>query len=172
MTDTQLYLSIAIALTIGGLAAFLIWKQRKYYKQGAQADDKMNAESRQLQLQAYERLILLAERIALPNLINRINVSGMQLQETQYLLVNNIKQEFDYNITQQIYVSSQAWEAVRNLKEQNILIINQIASFLSPDTQGKELCRSILQMLNENPSASLHHVVTDALSYEAKKLLK
>lgn len=172
MSSTQFTLSIVIAVVIGGLAAFLLWKQRQIYNQGLKEEDKMNAETRQLQLQAYERLILLAERIALPNLISRVNVAGMSLQEAQYLLVNNIKQEFDYNVTQQIYVTQQSWEALRNLKEQNILIINQVASFLPAEAQGKDLSRSILEMLSQNPNASLHAVATEVLSFEAKKLLK
>jgi len=172
VSSTQFTLSIVIAVVIGGLAAFLLWKQRQIYNQGLKEEDKMNAETRQLQLQAYERLILLAERIALPNLISRVNVAGMSLQEAQYLLVNNIKQEFDYNVTQQIYVTQQSWEALRNLKEQNILIINQVASFLPAEAQGKDLSRSILEMLSQNPNASLHAVATEVLSFEAKKLLK
>ena len=172
MSSTQFTLSIVIAVVIGGLAAFLLWKQRQIYNQGLKEEDKMNAETRQLQLQAYELLILLADRIALPNLISRVNVAGMSLQEAQYLLVNNIKQEFDYNVTQQIYVTQQSWEALRNLKEQNILIINQVASFLPAEAQGKDLSRSILEMLSQNPNASLHAVATEVLSFEAKKLLK
>jgi hypothetical protein len=84
----------------------------------------------QFQLQAYERLILLSERIALPNLINRLNNQSLSSREMQGLLAETIRQEFDHNITQQIYVSAEAWDAVRNLKEQNIFIINQVASFL------------------------------------------
>ncbi len=83
-----------------------------------------------MKLQAYERLILLADRIALPNLISRSNQPGLSAREMQNLLVQTIRQEFDHNITQQIYVSPEAWDAIRNLKEQNMLIINQVASFL------------------------------------------
>ncbi|MFX8071243.1 hypothetical protein ABTK88_19155, partial [Acinetobacter baumannii] len=73
-----------------------------------------------LQLQAYERLTLLVDRITLPNLISRLNNPDFSAQEMQVLLTQTIKQEFDYNITQQIYVSAESWEAVKNLKEQNM----------------------------------------------------
>lgn len=172
MSQTEIILSIVIAVIIGGLAAFLMWKQRQQYKQDVAEEKRMDAETLKLQLQAYERLILLAERIALPNLISRVNLTGMPLQDAQYLLVSTIKQEFDYNVTQQIYVTPQSWDAVRNLKEQNILIINQVASFLPAEATGKDLGKSILEMLAQNPNAALHTVATEVLSFEAKKLLK
>src|SRR5688500_19480905 len=50
-----------------------------------------------LQLQAYERLVLLTERIALPNLISRLNKPGISAYEMKVILVETIRQEFDYN---------------------------------------------------------------------------
>jgi len=174
LTNTQLYLALAIAFALGGTLAFLLWKQRKEAKIEMEKRRKQapsQKPSGSLQLQAYERLILLADRIALPNLINRVNQSGLSTREMQALLTQSIRQEFDYNITQQIYVSPEAWEAVRNLKDQNLLIINQVASFMPPDATGTDLNKSILEMLMQNPKASLHTVVGDVLSFEAKKLL-
>src|SRR3954465_13437082 len=78
--------------------------------------------TRPLQLQAYERLVLLCERIALPNLISRVSQPGLTAREMQVHLIENIKQEFEYNSSQQIYVSEIAWDAVRNLRDQNMLI--------------------------------------------------
>lgn len=124
-----------------------------------------------LKLQAYERLLLLADRIALPNLISRLNQPGISARETQSMLTQTIKQEFDHNITQQIYVSEEAWEAIRNLKEQNILIINQVTSFLPENASGSELNKSLMALLLENPTVSLHNIVSEALRFEARKLL-
>jgi hypothetical protein len=42
--------------------------------------------TRPLQLQAYERLVMLAERIALPNLVSRLNIAGMSAKEMQLLI--------------------------------------------------------------------------------------
>ena len=173
LTTSQLIIQISIALVLGGSLAYLLWKQRQQAKSNATAKPKTEepAKSFPLQLQAYERLILLVERIALPNVISRTNQQGISLGDMQYLLVNTIKQEFEHNITQQIYVSSEAWEAVRNLKEQNIHIINQVASFLPPESSGTDLNKHILEMIVNNPKVSLHNVVSEVLSYEAKKLM-
>jgi hypothetical protein len=124
-----------------------------------------------LQLQAYERLILLTDRIAIPNLIQRVNQPGLSSKEMQSLLTHSIRQEFEHNITQQIYVSPEAWDAVRNFKEQNLLIINQVGSFLPGEASGLDLNKNLLDLLVQNPKASLQNVVSEALSYEAKKLL-
>lgn len=175
MTTTQLVIAIMIAIVLGGILAYMFWKQRAEAKRlETIKPDRTNRQSDtlQLQLQAYERLILLVERIALPNLISRLNQPGVSGRDMQLALVQNIKQEFDYNITQQIYVSADAWDAVRNLKEQNIHIINQVASYLPGDVSGVDLNKQLLEMIVQNPKVSLHNVVSELLGYEAKKLMK
>lgn len=124
-----------------------------------------------MQLQAYERLIILVDRIALPHLISRINQPGASARDMQLLLTQNIRSEFDYNITQQIYVSPDAWGAVKNLKEQNLLIINQLANVLPPHATGLDLNKLLLEYLMNDKKGTLHEVVSEALSYEAKKLM-
>jgi hypothetical protein len=178
LTTNELIISLSIALVLGGSLAYLFWKQRKEVKQamsGKNQDEKrpvVDAGTRQLQLQAYERLILLVDRIALTNLVSRINQPGLSAREMQALLTQTIRQEFEYNVTQQIYVTAESWEAVRNLRDQNIHIVNQISSFLPPEATAQDLNRSILEMLLHSPKASLHNVVAEVLSFEAKKLMK
>ncbi|WP_276482821.1 hypothetical protein [Paraflavitalea pollutisoli] len=178
LSVNELIWQLIIAFTLGGTLAFLFWKQRKETKLAM--EDRKKAEnqetnqvatSKQMQLQAYERLILLVDRIALPNIINRLNDPNFSARDLQAVLIQQIKGEFEYNVTQQMYVSQDAWEAVRNLKDQNLLIVNQITSFLPPDSSGQDLSRAILEMLVQNPKASLHTIVADALSYEARKLM-
>jgi hypothetical protein len=176
LTPTQMTISIVIALVLGGALAFLFWKQRKEAKELLEKHEKQKAaaapqSTQPLQLQAYERLMLLVDRIALPNLISRTNAAGLTAKDMQLLLTQQIRQEFEYNVTQQIYVTAESWEAVRNLKDQNLLIINQIASFLPAEATGQDLSRSILEMLMQQPKASLHNIVADVLSFEAKKLM-
>lgn len=128
--------------------------------------------TRPLQLQAYERLVVLAERIALPNLVSRVNQGGMSAKEMQLLLLESIKQEFEYNSSQQIYVSPLAWQALNNLKEQNMLIINQVAQTLAADAKGIDLNKRIMEIIMAQDKNALHTIVLDALNYEARKLMK
>lgn len=173
LSPTELYWSIAIAVLLAGTLAFLFWKQRKEAKQPfSKGADELPLATKQLQLQAYERLTLLTDRIALPNLVNRVNQPGLSAKEMQLLLAQTIRNEFEHNITQQIYVSAEAWDAIKNLKEQNLLIVNQVASFLPENATGLDLNKSLLELTMQNPKASLHTVVAEALSYEAKKLMR
>jgi hypothetical protein len=125
-----------------------------------------------LQLQAYERLVLLTERISLPNLISRISHPTATAKDMQMLLNENIKQEFEYNASQQIYVSEVAWEAVRNLRDQNMLIINQVANVLPPDARGSDLNKQLLEVIMQQNDAALHTIVLNAINFEAKKLMR
>jgi hypothetical protein len=124
-----------------------------------------------LKLGAYERLVLLTERISLPSLISRVPAGDLTVRQLQGVLVDQIKTEFDYNLSQQIYVAPQAWQAVSNLKEQNIFIINKVAENLQPADRGVELSKLIIELVNKDPNVSLHPVVLEALNFEAKKLL-
>lgn len=166
--------AFSIALILGGSLAYIFWRERKGSRSEPleRAKAERTIQPMQLQLQAYERLILLTERIALPNLISRVNQPGISGKDMQMMLTHTIRQEFDHNITQQLYVSQEAWEAVRNLKDQNIHIINQVSSYLAPDVSGVELNKQLLEMMVQNPKASLHNVVAEVLSFEAKKLMK
>jgi hypothetical protein len=174
MDSTLLIIAIAFAALVAGVLVFLFLKQRREIKAvqaAAAAPTTGDANTRQLQLQAYERLILLTDRIALPNLIQRLNQPGLEARDMQSLLTQAIRQEFEHNITQQMYVSAEAWDAVRNYKEQNLLIVNQVASFLPPEATGIDLNKHLLDLLVQNPKASLQNVVSEVLSFEAKKLM-
>ncbi|HUQ67201.1 MAG TPA: hypothetical protein VM101_13650 [Flavitalea sp.] len=174
MDSWQMIGALLIAVILGGTLAYIFWRERA--KASKEVNEKPRSENTinplQLQLQAYERLILLTERIALPNLISRLNQPGIAGKDMQMMLTHTIKQEFDHNITQQLYVSTEAWEAVRNLKEQNIHIINQVASYLPADVSGNDLNRQLLEMIVQNPKTTLHNVVAEVLSFEAKKLMR
>jgi hypothetical protein len=124
-----------------------------------------------LRLQAYERLVLLAERISLPQLISRLNQPGLNATEMKLLLVEQIKSEFEYNSTQQLYVSQLAWDAIRNLKEQEIMLINQVFSTLPSSAVAADLNRKILEVFMAQPEGALNEVVTQTLNREAKKIM-
>jgi len=161
------------AVTFVLLGSVYYYFYRKDKKSLIAAANPAAAESaRALQLQAYERLVILADRIAIPNVVSRSNQPGLDKASMQSLLVGTIRQEFDHNISQQIYVSPEGWEAVRNLKEQNIHLINQIASILPAETTGTELNHRLLDFVVHQQNGSMHTLVQEALSYEAKKLMR
>ena len=169
MSETTILYSVLIGLTLIGLLYFLYRSPKKSTPDSV--SERKNIGSNAIQLQAYERLILLVDRIAIPNLISRTSHEGLSTREMQLVLTRNIRDEFDYNITQQIYITPETWNAVKSLKEKNLLIINQVASVLPPDASGLDLNRTLLEYLMNDNKANLHELVSEALSYEAKKLL-
>jgi hypothetical protein len=171
-TNTMIIVAIGLLAGIAGIYYFSYLKDKKESPvPGKQPVETDSTNTKQLKLQAYERLVILAERIALPNVISRNNEPALEKREMQQLLTQAIRHEFDYNLSQQIYVSNEAWEAIRNLKEQNIHIINQIASIMPPETTGVELNKKIIEFIMSQPQGSMHTMVQEALSYEARKLM-
>jgi hypothetical protein len=164
-------LSIA-SLALSGIAVLIAVYVllRKPQKATASPGEKFDGTT--LRLQAYERLVLLTERIALPNLISRLNQPGIPAVEMKIILTENIKQEFEYNSTQQLYVSPVSWDSVRNLKEQNIMIIHQVSATLPADASATDLNKKILEVVMSQPQGALHEMVLQALNFEAKKLMK
>ncbi len=161
-----LFISSGLALLFSVIALVLSLKGSKKGVQSA------SASTTPLQLQAYERLVLLCDRIAIPNLVSRTNDPQLSAREMQHLLVNTLKQEFEYNTSQQIYVSSHAWNAVQNLRDQSLLTINQISNVLPPDAKGIDLNKQLLAVLLAQKEKALHSLVLETLNSEAKKLMK
>lgn len=162
-----------LSIVLSGLAFIVaIYVLLRKPQQSEQPGAGVKFESIPMQLQAYERLVLLTERIALPNLISRLNQPGISAYEMKIILTENIRQEFDYNSTQQLYVSPVSWDAVRNLKEQNIMVVNQVSGTLPPTASAADLNKKILEVLMSQPNGALHELVAQALNYEAKKIMK
>jgi len=122
-----------------------------------------------LRLQAYERLTVFAERVSLKNLVARIPYVGLSVVDLQLAFLENIRTEYEYNVSQQVYVSHNMWKAIGNLKDQNIYIINQIAATLPSHSSGLELSKRLLEYLSTK-NADLSVVVLEALQFEAKKI--
>ena len=167
--DNSSIIILAIVIIVGVLGIYLF----AYFREirGVKKEQKKPAYDATLQLQAYERLTILAERISLKNLMSRISPANMQAMVYHSLLVDSIKQEYEYNLSQQLYVSAQAWQAVTNLKEQNIFILHQLANTLPNTATGMDLGKRILELLEADPKASLHGIVLEALRYEARQVM-
>lgn len=124
-----------------------------------------------LRLQAYERLALFVERIHPRQLAPRVYASGMTVADLQATLIFNIRTEFEHNLSQQIYVSKAIWDTVRGVKEQELNMINGIASQLQFDADAKELHKRIVDYVlsidGELPIDVALHMIND----EAKSVL-
>ncbi len=170
MDQNMITLFVAVIALLVSLYCFYLINEQRKKKAPANGD---GFTSRPLQLQAYERLVMLAERIAIPSIVSRANQQqGLDARQMHVLLLESIKQEYEYNTTQQIYVSPVAWEAVKNLKDQNMLIINQVAASLPAGSSGLDLNKRLMEFMMASKKGTLHEIVLEALNYEAKKIMK
>lgn len=106
-----------------------------------------------LRLQAYERLCLFLERISLVNLLIRISPLSNDNNQYENLLIDTIDQEFEHNLTQQIYVSDEAWTIIRTAKNATIQIIRK-TNRSERITSADKLRETILNDLLENQPPS------------------
>ena len=102
-----------------------------------------------IKLQAYERIILFLERISLESLLVRVSSPEMSAKQLHSAMLSTIRSEFEHNLSQQIYMSQQAWEVVRNARSNMIKIINSEAGNLTPDASGMAFSKKLLEKIME-----------------------
>lgn len=162
--------SVLIGLVFMFILA-LIWLITEFSRMRDELKERagISNESLKLRLQAYERLTVFAERVGLKNLVSRTSYSGVGAGSLHSDLIETIKSEYDYNVSQQIYVSVDLWNALTKLKDQNIYVINQLAATLPYEATGLDLTKRILEY-SLTEKAELNKVVLDALQFEAKQI--
>jgi hypothetical protein len=119
-----------------------------------------------LRLQAYERLILFLERIAPEALVMRVSREDINVRQTLNELVSSIRTEFEHNLVQQTYISTQAWEMVKNAKNNMIKLVSESATDFKPTANGMLLTRQIL----ENAMEMKNSPVSPAIEYLKKEV--
>ena len=113
-----------------------------------------------LRLQAYERIALLLERISPNNIMLRLNSPGLSAKEFQIILVKEIREEFNHNLSQQIYIDENTWVLVRKAVEDTINLINQSAMNLKEEAKGMDLTKSVFAEIMQNEVDSIKHALS------------
>ena len=107
-----------------------------------------------LRLQAYERVVLLVERINPAHLLVRLHQPSLSALDFQHILLNEIRSEYQHNITQQLYVSDLAWSVTKQLKDNTVALIRNTMSTLPATASAKEfnaLLLTHIAEMEENP---------------------
>jgi hypothetical protein len=102
-----------------------------------------------IKLQAYERIVLFLERISMESLLVRVNMPDMSAAQLHSALLTTIRTEFEHNLSQQIYMSPQAWEVVNNARSNTVKIINSEAETMKPDASAIDLSKQLLGRVME-----------------------
>lgn len=99
-----------------------------------------------IRLQAYERIVLLLERISLENIVMRTYQGGKTAKMLQADLLKIIREEYEHNLSQQVYISNKTWAMIKAAKEETIKNINYAADQLGEDASAMDLSKLILEL--------------------------
>lgn len=112
-------------------------------------------------LQAYERMVLFLERMAPQNLLVRLSTSGMPAREFHQLLLSEIRNEYNHNVSQQVYISQEVWELIKNAKEDLIVSINDAASDMNLESTSLDLSKKIFEKSINKSVDPLGHALVE-----------
>jgi len=164
-------LSLAPALVVFATAYLLL--KEFFYQESKKRETKGGNEGLNvtlpIRLQAYERIVLFLERINPNQLVMRLMTSNISALELHSLMLKTIQEEYNHNLSQQLYVSGSAWELVKSAKEKTIAHINSCLALVGGGATSTELSQKILE-------SDVEKIATNkALNFvkeEAKSLFK
>ncbi len=154
---------------IVGFVFFLVFFSFKIFGKNTsdskQATDKQNTIT-PLRLQAYERMVLFLERIKPNNLLLRIGNTDLQSIDFQRILLQEIREEYNHNLAQQIYMSQESWEKVQASMQEVMVLINTAASEIPQDSSALNLSKKIFEKMLSEGKEPCH----DAILFLKKEL--
>ena len=148
----QLVLGLTIPSIVVLIATYLMFKQ--YFAHQLQTYMLRAKKTREqitlpLKLQAYERLLLMTERIELPDLVLRLKSPGATAGELQAALIMGIQQEFEHNLTQQLYISDELWQIILFAKNRTMDLISQAAVNTGNGQSGETLITQLFELASQ-----------------------
>ena len=132
------------SLITGGVAYYLFnlyFKEQQNTRRWLLQKDAQK-DALPLRLQAYERMTLFLERISLTKLLVRISPISNDNMDYGNLIVENIEQEFEHNLTQQIYMSDECWSIITTAKNATIQMIRK--TIVTEEIKDADALRNVL----------------------------
>ena len=122
-----------------------------------------------LRLSAYERMMLLCDRADVANTMLRVRMPGMKVRELRGVLLMAINQEFEHNVSQQLYVSDTLWQIIRMARNNTLAMVTMTGSDIDPDAPSEVLANALLQAIDEQSITPMQTAIM-AVRMEAGKL--
>ena len=169
-TDALLYFIPAFLVLV---AVFLVIKKfldRDLSIRITEAKHQKYKDTLPLRLQAYERLCVFLERISPPSLLPRALNHAMSAARFRSELVSVINSEFEHNISQQVYITQDAWKSVRAAKEETIHLIHTAYDKMHQDATAIELSAKIYEHISKSGNFPSENALA-VLRAEAAKLI-
>jgi hypothetical protein len=123
-----------------------------------------------MRLQAYERLILFLERISPETLLLKLKSQAQTNSDLHLAILQQIRLEYEHNISQQLYVSDAIWSLVKETKEQVSMFVNDIAKHSDPNSASIDLAKQILDKLMEEDKPPVSETIKE-LKAEARLIM-
>jgi hypothetical protein len=98
---------------------------------------------------AYQRAVLLMERIHPNSLVMRHHNPGLPAMALQTKLLEAIREEYEHNIAQQLYINPSTWAMVSKSKDETVKIINLAGNQMQPTSVGMDLAAKIFEIVGE-----------------------
>ena len=171
------FIAVILFLLIFAALAYLIYTlTKKYFDQQSNARAAEIQQQRlqatlPLRLQAYERLLLLCERISIPNLVGRLRTEGSSASDLRMAMLMAIKQEFEHNVTQQIYVSESLWKILLMARDNTANAVDIVAQKLDKNATSEAFISEISTFLTEQSSVDSIGMAQSAIRQEAASLI-
>ena len=112
-----------------------------------------------IRLQAFERMSLFLERIAPSNLVIRINQPELNSKIFHQMLLKEIRDEYNHNVSQQIYMSDEVWQEIKAAKEDLITAINATAGELDDEASSLDLARNLFEYIMNKEVDPIEHAL-------------
>ena len=173
---TTIYILILVAAVLAAMAltGWIVYVLVRRYFDNRQKEQllQMKLDERRealkvvtpIRLQAYERMALFLERISPNSLVLRCYQPGLDLRLLQGVMTKNIRDEWEHNLSQQVYVSEELWTRIREAKDEMVNLVNSAAVSLADTSDPTRLAASIFA------SAADHSPVDGALEAMHKEL--
>lgn len=149
-------LMYTIPALITGAIAYLFFREQSENENNRRnflIKKDLQKEAFPIRLQAYERITLFLERISPTKLLTRVNPTSSNKDDYETLLIATIEQEFEHNLSQQIYVTDQCWNIVMAAKNATIQLIRKSNMLEKTDTANK-LRETVLTELMDKTAPS------------------
>ena len=147
------------------------WLERDNISQSKKRKDEFNKLILPNQIYAFERMVLFMERISLSSIIPRLNQPSLSAQEFQFLLTQEITNEYQHNLSQQLYIPNQTWTMICLAKDQMIQEIIQTTQSLSNTATSKDLAVKLLSESAISKGKLSTSSVIEALKKDLYKLV-
>ena len=147
----QIIMSVAPAIVVFLTTALFLKKRNESELMKLKLDLKKERQDYFLpnRLEAYQRLILFLERIHPNSIVMRLHTPGLPAKAFQTELIAAIREEFDHNVAQQLFVSPTSWNLVKNSKDETVKIINIAGNQMSETSLSTDLAAKIFELVGE-----------------------